>query len=174
MTKGRVVLAALAVAIAGLVFNQTFTGPTANAQYPPPQGSMICLLSGSSSSSLVLTITLRDTAGNAVVGEPVKFSVTGDAKLSPYSATTNHNGQAQTTVAAGSFVGGITISANTDVLECRSVAEVLSVSVRPPSTGDAGLLGRQGDNAYLMLGGLVLTLLAAAAVAVSLKRATVR
>ena len=65
MTKGR----AFAAAAAALLF--LFISQTASAQYPPPQGSLICQLAQSqviANSTLVMTVRLIDNNGNSVPG----------------------------------------------------------------------------------------------------------
>ncbi len=61
-----------------------------------------------------LTVQVNDTSGNPLPGTPVNFAVTsgaGSATLGTINATTNAQGQAGTTVAAGSTPGAIVVTA---------------------------------------------------------------
>jgi hypothetical protein len=136
MTKGRVIAAAAATLLFFLIAQGV------SAQYPPPKGNLVCVLSETKATagSLTLTATYRDSAGNPVVGKLVNFEVVTSGGTTTASGTTNASGAASLTVLIGNTTGQITIKASADDLECRGVAEVLGVSVfRPPSTGDGGL-----------------------------------
>jgi len=169
MTKG-VVLAALAAAISIFFVSQT----AANAQYPPPKGSLICAYASSRitiNSSINLAVTLRDTYGNIMVGQRVNFYISssnGSAYLSTSESWTDAGGAAYVSVVVGANAGNVSVSASSDGVSCNAalqifsppapppsqpvpVVEVLSI-VSPPRTGDAGLVGRDSGNAYLMLG----------------------
>jgi hypothetical protein len=160
MTKGRV-FAALAAIVAGILISQTvFTGNAA-AQYPPPQGSLVCAIANIDvkiDDTLQVTATLRDTAGRLVAGEVVTFTIIeGRAHVSPSVTTTNASGVAVTTLSAGDSLGRITVLASSRDVSCRAVAEVLSVtSFQPPKTGSGGLIDPGTDTlkriAYLLIG----------------------
>lgn len=132
MTKGRA-FAAAAAALLFLIISQT-----ASAQYPPPQGSLICQLAQSqvyANSTLVMTVRLIDNNGNSVPGQQVNFSLgatNGTAYLSNGSSVTDGNGQASVTVYAGANNGYIQVQASTNVVACSSSFQIYSPPPPPP------------------------------------------
>jgi hypothetical protein len=126
MTKGRA-FAAAAAALLFLIISQT-----ASAQYPPPQGSLICQLAQSqvyANSTLVMTVRLIDNNGNSVPGQQVNFSLgatNGTAYLYNGSSITDGNGQASVTVYAGANNGYIQVQASTNVVACSSSFQIYS------------------------------------------------
>ncbi|HEY2844060.1 MAG TPA: Ig-like domain-containing protein [Bryobacteraceae bacterium] len=59
-----------------------------------------------------LVFAIRDASNNPVSGILVNFSVSGSATLSAASATSNSQGQVQTSVTAGATPGAITVTAS--------------------------------------------------------------
>lgn len=75
-----------------------------------------------------LIVSVVDNNGNPVSGLPVTFSVTtGAATLNPGTATTGSNGQAQTTVTAGSTAGALVVSA-----AASGFTATFNLTVTPP------------------------------------------
>ncbi|GKX61034.1 Ig-like domain-containing protein [Leminorella grimontii] len=62
------------------------------------------------SSTSTVTVTLKDNAGRAIVGEPITLTVTGSAALSAASGTTNGSGQVVVTL-TDSVVETVTVTA---------------------------------------------------------------
>jgi hypothetical protein len=138
MTKGRVA-AFLAAAIAFIFISQT-----ASAQYPPPEGHLICTIEVEIKGTFAFTASLRDSDGNSLgEGHKVFFEIVshdGDASLSDDVVVTNENGDAQVDVKGGG-AGQLVVSATSEEgLECRAVAQVTGSLIRAPSTGDGGLV----------------------------------
>jgi hypothetical protein len=145
MTTGRILAAA-----AALISALALVG-TASAQYPEPKGSLVCTTTVNVQiSETTVSATLRDSRGQAVVGQDIGFwIISGDGSLSDSSAETDGSGTASVTLydAANTSVGAVY-----DGLECSAVTQILGQTFRPPSTGDAGLLGQGSDNSNLVLG----------------------
>ena len=134
MTKGRILAAAAALITALAIVG------TASAQYPEPRGSLVCTtIVNVQISQTTVSATLRDSTGQAVVGQDIGFwIISGSGSLSSSSASTNGSGTASVTLYDG---GNTSVGAVYDGLNCSAVTQVLGQTFRPPSTGDAGLLG---------------------------------
>jgi hypothetical protein len=136
MSKGSLVAAVVAIVSFFAV------AQTASAQYPPPKNTLLCTVSTielKAGESATLTATLTDSSGKPIAGEVVSFKVvSGDASVSPSSATTNAQGKATTTITAGANPGNLSVSATASYAECRVTSEVSAI--KPPTTGDGGLV----------------------------------
>ncbi|HLF78353.1 MAG TPA: hypothetical protein VJB57_12800 [Dehalococcoidia bacterium] len=156
MTLGRV-LAATAAAITFLFISQT-----ASAQYPPPDGSLICQLSQSrvdANSNVFLTVRLIDTFGNAKPGERVNFGIVssnGTASLSNSFGITDSFGQTSTTVFVGSGFGRIEVTATAQNAACRAVIDPITPTPTPtPVRTVAPAIVRQATPVIQVLGAAV-------------------
>lgn len=146
MTTGRILAAVAAIFTAAVLVG------TASAQYPTPQGSLVCTTTVNVDiNTSTVSATLRDSTGNTVSGQTVTFRVTsGTGTLSSSTATTNASGVASVILTNGSNTA---VSATYSGIECSAVAQVLGSTFRPPATGDAGLVGLgDGINKSLILG----------------------
>lgn len=148
MTKGRV-LAGVAAIMATVFLIQAIHVNNVSAQYPPPNGNLVCttdvMVSVDSMGKVAATLT--DSAGTPVPGELVTFEITsqpGGASLVDHTVTTDANGVAMTKLLTGDNLGIVSISATTDSAECRAVTQIRGI--RPPSTGDGGLAAVDGGN----------------------------
>jgi uncharacterized protein (TIGR03437 family) len=75
-----------------------------------------------------LTFVARDGNGNPVPGLLINFAVTGNAIANPTSATTNGQGQVQTTITAGSTAGNIVVTATYN----NALTGTATLSAQPP------------------------------------------
>jgi uncharacterized protein (TIGR03437 family) len=84
-----------------------------------------------------LTVRLTDANGSVVQGQAVTFSVTsGSATVNPASVTTNPQGQASTSVTAGSTAGPVVITATSGALAVTFNLTVSGGGAGPgPGTG---------------------------------------
>jgi uncharacterized protein (TIGR03437 family) len=79
-----------------------------------------------------LTVTVTDSRGNPIVGAQVTFAITqGSATLGSLTAVTNAQGQASTTVTAGSTPGPVVITASVNGAGSAGVA-TFNLTVRTP------------------------------------------
>jgi len=79
-----------------------------------------------------LTVTVTDSRGNPIVGAQVTFAITqGSATLGSLTAVTNAQGQASTTVTAGSIPGPVVITASVNGAGSAGVA-TFNLTVRTP------------------------------------------
>ena len=164
MTKGWILAAAAATLTALALVG------TASAQYPTPKGSLVCTTQVNIQiSQTIVSATLRDSAGHAVVGEDVGFwIISGSGSLSSSSAITNGSGTASVTLYDA---GNTSVGAVYDGLECNAVTQILGTTVRPPSTGDGGLVG--GSSSDLALGASLAVMGLSGMALVSLRRRAV-
>ena len=185
MTAGRI-LAAVAAAISIYFVAQT----GASAQYPPPKGSLVCQTAESKviiNGNITLVVTLRATDGSLMVNQNINFSIissNGTASLSQTSGVTDGNGQAFTTIYAGSGVGTISVQATSDSVQCQAQLQIFNpcatppacvpptpqieiLTIRPPTTGSGGLAAggsSAGDSALIAVVGMLGLVMAGAAV----------
>jgi uncharacterized protein (TIGR03437 family) len=102
---------------------------------------------------LPLIVQLTDTKGNPLPGLAVSFVVTsGSASVNPASATTNAQGQAQTSVTAGSTAGTVVVTASVGGL---SASFTLTVIPPGPNVTSGGFLNDAGFQPGVVPGGLV-------------------
>jgi hypothetical protein len=131
MSKGRV-FAAVAAAIAFVFISQTVS-----AQYPPPDGSLICTISRSRVdvfSNVTLTVRLIDTFGNVRPGQRVDFVIVrsnGSATLSNSYGITDSNGQTSTTVFVGALTGTIEVAATAPGVGCHALIDPIPPTPTP-------------------------------------------
>lgn len=79
-----------------------------------------------------LTVTVTDSRGNPIVGAQVTFAITqGSVTLGSLTAVTNAQGQASTTVTAGSTPGPVVITASVNGAGSAGVA-TFNLTVRTP------------------------------------------
>ena len=148
MTRGRVFTAAAAIMAIVLVIQVAHVS-TVSAQYPPPNGNLVCTtdVKVSVDSMGKVSATLTDSAGAPVPGEQVTFEIIsqpGGASLVDHMVTTDAAGVAMTKLLTGDNTGIVSISATTESAECRAVTEIRRI--RPPSTGDGGLAAVDGGD----------------------------
>lgn len=78
--------------------------------------------------------TVKDGQGNALANAKVQFSITGSGLLSPTSAMTNAQGQATTSLTAGTQAGSVVINAHLDSDPTVSASsQISSVAVAMPT-----------------------------------------
>ncbi len=148
MTKGRVLAATAAIMVTMFLVQSTHVG-IVSAQYPPPNGNLVCTTDVMVSVNNMgqVSATLTDSAGTPVPGVLVTFEIIsqpGGASLVDHTVTTDANGVATTKLLTGSNPGNVSISATTESAECRAVTQIKPTVFRPPSTGDAGLAAIDG------------------------------
>ena len=154
MTRITLTVAAALAAVVAIVI-----GGTAFAQYPPPQGSLVCegaVIIPQTGSSVPVRAILDDSSGSPVEGQLVQFAIGFQpgttAFLSSPNAFTDANGIASVTLFTGFSPGQIVVLCNglASVTEVRGLSGQLVTEVRvesifrPPSTGDAGLAAQSG------------------------------
>jgi hypothetical protein len=140
----------------------------ANAQYPPPEGSLTSTgeTSVDPGGTTDVTCTLVDDAGAPVGGEFVAFAITSDpggSQLEQSSGVTDANGEVTVELSAGTAPGEIEVTCHvpgTD-LESTFVTAVLGAIITPPDTGDGGLVDGSSDSAFAYAAGGLLALIVA-------------
>lgn len=172
MTKGRVLGAAVAI-MAAVFLVQVGAVSNVSAQYPPPNGNLVCTtdVAVSIDGMSYVSATLTDSAGTPVPGELITFEILSGpagASLRDTAVITDGNGVATTKLLTAGATGNVSISATTDSAECRAVTEVKGTVFRPPSTGDGGLAGIESatsSSTYIWMAGQIIALAMLGAVA---------
>lgn len=148
-TPGPVQVTVSGVGLAPVVFNLTTKVAVGG----------ISIVSGGGQSGLVgqafpnpVVFVVTDTKGNPVPNLPVGFSVSGNATISPASATTNALGQVQTNVTAGATVDTISVTATSSNLFATAV---LSSRVPGPSVNSASFTNAASGAVGLVPCGLI-------------------
>lgn len=154
MAKGRLFIALGAALLA------TFAvAASVSAQYPTPQGNLICDTAPGTGGTVTISGRLTDTAGQPISGQTVTFQITeGTGTLSASTATTNAQGVASVTVTGAE---NTTVNASTGTVGCDAIAEVLGSVFQPPATGDAGLFYSEagtGERLFLCINAIVMAL----------------
>jgi hypothetical protein len=133
-----------------------------SAQYPQPTGSVSLLASSSSAavgSQVVLNCNVVDASGSPMGGSSCTFSILlepgNDAEVGSKVITkaTDASGNASTILRVGSTPGTIIVGVNSGGMQSQVLVQVqgaapalqpavapIDLTIRPPSTGDAGLL----------------------------------
>lgn len=142
----------------------------AQAQYPPPTGSVTLLASDATPAvgqSVVLSVQIVDPTGTPVVGESCLFAVTQqpgtDAYVVAGPVITDAAGMAQTTLNVGSTPGLIGVEAQCGELSAlTSVVAGAAQAVGLPATGDGSMASGGGSLLWLvaLATGVVLALAA--------------
>lgn len=145
------------VLVVGALLGLLSSVAVANAQYPPPEGSLTSTgeTSVDPGGTTDVTCTLIDDSGAPLAGEFVAFQITSDpggSQLQRSSGVTDANGVVTVGLTAGSTAGEIEVTCSvpgTD-LESTFVAAVLGAMFTPPNTGDGGLIG--GSSSFALSG----------------------
>lgn len=129
----------------------------AQAQYPPPTGSVTLLASDATPAvgeSVVLGLQIVDASGAPVVGQSCTFAVTqqpgADAYVAAGPVITDSAGMAETTLNIGSTPGVIGVQA-----QCGELSALTSViagdaqAVGLPATGDGSMASSGGSLLWL-------------------------
>jgi hypothetical protein len=142
----------------------------AQAQYPPPTGSVTLSVSNTTPAvgeSVVLSIQIVDATGAPVVGQSCTFAVTQqpgtDARVAAGPVTTDAAGMAQTTLDIGSTPGLVGVQAQCGELSAlTSVVAGAAQAVGLPATGDGSMASSGGSFPWLvaLAAGVVLALAA--------------
>ena len=130
----------------GITQSVTFTA-TATTPVPQPRATTLEVVSGDGQSALVnqqlaspLVVRVKDQNDDPMSGVSVAFSVTPSATVSPSSATTGTNGQAQTQLTLGSTAGTYTVTARasgiTQSVTFTATATAPVLAFNPPTIGD--------------------------------------
>ncbi len=169
MMRMGTILAAAALGLAALLGVQA-----ASAQYPQPIGGITAAVGSvtvTSGGSTQVSCTVRDASGNALSGRTITFTISSQpgssATLSTQIATTNSAGTASVTLSVGSAAGTIIITCSGESLSARVTTEVLGIqatavppaaapAIRPPATGDGGLVPQDGSSSLVLSLGLSL------------------
>jgi hypothetical protein len=135
MTLGRV-LAATAAALTFVILSQT-----AAAQYPPPEGSLICQVAQlrvEQNSNVYFQVRMIDGYGNPKPNTQVFFGITsnGNATLSPTSGITDMAGLTGTNVYVGTATH-VEVSATAQGKSCRSLFDPNTPTPTPTPTRSA-------------------------------------
>ena len=107
-TAGPVQVTVSAAGIAPIVFNLTTQIPVGGISLVSGGGQSVNI---NSAFPAPVVFVVRDTNGTPVPGLLINLSVTGSATINPTSATTNAQGQVQTTVTAGATPDTIQVTA---------------------------------------------------------------
>lgn len=156
-----------ALAAAAALFTAVALAGTASAQYPPPNGSLVCTTNiNVTINQTEIGATLRSSSGDPVVGKTLTFTVAGGTK----TAVTNEFGQA-----AVSYSGtSVTATVVYEDLSCAAVAQVAGSTFRPPSTGDGGLIGDSNSDTVVFAGALVIMAVTGLSLVALRRRETVK
>jgi hypothetical protein len=144
----------------------------AQAQYPPPTGSVTLSVSSAMPAvgqSVVLSVQIVDPTGAAVAGESCTFAVTQQPGTDAYvvggPVVTSTAGVAQTTLNVGSTPGLIGVEAQCGELSALTsvVAGAAAQAVSLPATGEGSMASSGGSFPWLvaLAAGVVLALAAA-------------
>ena len=157
--------------VAGTVIMALGAG-AASAQYPPPTGACELRTSATAAASgdqVAITVTVLDTSGNPVAGQPVGLAITsqpGGASLSNDGGMTDAAGHVDSTLTLGSEVGTVRLAATADTVACSGSVGVGMGAVDSGITfPDTGSGGNGTGSTFGMLGTLLLELGAVAVVA---------
>ncbi len=133
--------------VAGTVILALGAG-AASAQYPPPTGACELRTSATAAQaggSVAITVTVLDTSGKPVAGQAVSLAIAdqpGGATLSNAGGTTNSAGQVASTLALGSKVGSVRLTATAATVSCSGAVAAGAGAVAPsivfPDTGTGG------------------------------------
>lgn len=136
----------------------------ASAQYPPPTGACELRTSATAAMSgdhVAITVTVMDTAGNPVAGQPVALAISdqpGGASLSNAGGTTDAAGHVASDLTLGSEAGTVRLTATADTVACSGSVAIGTGAVAPvivfPDTGT----GHAGSINFALLGTLLLEL----------------
>jgi len=165
-TRSGVVLALVAV-VAGMAIPNG-----AQAQYPPPTGSVTLSVSSTTpevGQSVALSVQIVDPTGAAVAGKSCTFAVTqqpgADAYVATGSVVTNAAGVAETTLNVGTVPGLIGVEAQCGELSALTsvVAGAAAQAVSLPATGEGSMASSGGSFPWqaALAAGVVLALAAA-------------
>ncbi len=143
----------------------------AQAQYPPPTGSVTLSVSSATpevGQSVVLSVQIVDPTGAAVSGGSCTFAVTQqpgtDAFVVAGPVITNAAGVAETTLNVGSVPGLIGVEAQCGELSALTsvVAGAAAQAISLPATGEGSMASSGGSFPWLaaLAGGVVLALAA--------------
>ena len=146
-TRGGVVLA-----LAALVAWIAIPGG-AQAQYPPPTGSVTLSVSTATpevGTSVVLGVQIVNPTGTPVVGASCSFAITQqpgtDAYVAAGPVATDVAGMAETTLNVGSTPGPISVQAQCGELSAlTSVVAGAAQAVALPATGDGSMASSGGS-----------------------------
>jgi hypothetical protein len=143
----------------------------AQAQYPPPTGSVTLVASEATPAvgeSVVLSVRIVDPTGNPVVGQSCSFAITQqpgtDAYVVSGPVTTDSAGMAETTLTVGTTEGLIGVQAQCGELSAlTSVVAGSAQAVGLPATGEGSMASGSGFSPWLvaLAVGVVLALAAA-------------
>jgi hypothetical protein len=140
--------------------------PTATAPAPPPtetpgpDGSVSVTVADETvgvGEDVLVTATVVDGAGNPVEGEECTFEIFSqpgdDAAVEAGPVTTDTNGEAATTLSAGTTPGTVQVEAT-----CGAFTEVIDVTVSPAALPGTGTGGRSETTNWLVLAGALAAL----------------
>jgi hypothetical protein len=140
----------------------------AQAQYPPPTGSVTLLASDATPAvgqSVVLGVQIVGPTGAPVAGESCTFVITQqpgtDAVVAAGSVTTDAAGRAETTLNVGSTAGLIGVQAQCGEFSAlTSVVASAAQAVSLPATGEGSMASNGGSFPWLvaLMTGAVLAL----------------
>ncbi len=134
----------------GLLISLAVQGATAGAQtYPPPVGSLSAEVGPSAAtvgSTATVTATVRDEAGDPVVGAEVVFQIASqpgaDAAfangLSETTATTDASGVATAVLTVGSTTGNVIVDVTSGDIASQVTVQVQPPAGLPPTGGSPG------------------------------------
>ena len=119
----------------------------AEAQYPPPNGSLVLTSADGTpdlNSDVLVSAVIQDENGDAAAGVDCTFAVTDqpgtDAEVDPGPFTTDADGNVSTTLSTGATAGTIVVEATCGTLsaEVSLVAGEAAPPASLPSTGTGG------------------------------------
>ena len=124
---------------------------SAEATLPTPTPTRLSIISGDNQEGLTgeplanpLVTEVRDQHGDPMEGVTVTFAVTaGDGSLSTTTATTDQDGQAETTLTLGTEPGTVTVEANVEGI-AQTVTFNAEATLPPPTPTSLSIIS--GDN----------------------------
>ena len=143
----------------------------AQAQYPPPTGSVTLSVSTATpevGQSIILSVQIVDPTGSVVAGQSCTFAVTQQPGIDAYVAAgpviTSSAGVAETTLNVGSAPGVIGVEAQCGELSALTsvVAGAAAQAISLPATGEGSMASSGGSLPWLaaLAAGVVLALVA--------------
>jgi hypothetical protein len=129
----------------------------AQAQYPPPTGSVTLSVSTATPTvgeSVVLSVQIVNPTGTPVAGASCSFAITKqpgtDAYVVAGPVTTDAAGMAETTLTVGSMPGPIDVQAQCgDLSALTSVVAGAAQAVALPATGEGSMASSGGSFPWL-------------------------